>query len=159
MSMANTAAALYHRKADTSLTEEDNNAAVTTVFRDEIRTAVMYALRDIPAGEEIMWDYGIGCEPSPNPTPTKPLRTVTNVTDNEVGPQGNDMKCLAVSVKDSFDEGFAILDCASGTHICKNKEHAQNIRPCMSGSMQIRKHLWNKWRTITRNIHIILRVR
>ena len=54
MSMANTAAALYHREADTSLTEEDNNAAVTTVFRDKIRTAVMYALRDIPAGEEIM---------------------------------------------------------------------------------------------------------
>ena len=38
-------------------------------------------------------------------------------------------------MKDSFDEGFAILDCASGTHICKNKEHAQNIRPCMSGNI------------------------
>ena len=135
MSMANTAAALYHRETDTSLTEEDNNATVTTGLRDKIRTAVTYALRDIPAGEEIMWDYGIGCEPSPNPTPTKPLRTVTHVTDNEVGPQGNDMKCLAVSVKDSFDEGFAILDCASGTHICKNKEYAQNIQPCMPGSI------------------------
>ena len=39
-----------------------------------------------------MWDYGIGYESSPNPTPTKPLKTVTDVTDNEVGPQVNDMK-------------------------------------------------------------------
>ena len=40
LSMANSAAALYHRGLDISLTEEDNNSAVTVVLRDGIRTAV-----------------------------------------------------------------------------------------------------------------------
>ena len=71
--MANTAAALYHREADISLTEQDNNAAVTVVLRDGNRTAVMYALRRILVGEEIMWDYDIEQEPTPTHTPTKRL--------------------------------------------------------------------------------------
>ena len=159
LSMANTAAALYHREADISLTEQDNNAAVTVVLRDGNRTAVMYALRRILVGEEIMWDYDIEHEPTPNHTPAKRLDNniitpygntnsdkhpppdtdvcfdITDSQEEDMKCLEEDMKCLAVAVKDSFDEGFAILDCASGTHICKNKEYAQNIRPCMSGSI------------------------
>ncbi len=148
LSMANTAAALYHREADISLTEQDNNAAVTVVLRDGNRTAVMYALRKILVGEEIMWDYDIENEPTPNHTPAKKLGNniitsygntnsdkhpppdtevcfdITDSQEKDMKCLEEDMKCLAVAVKDSFDEGFAILDCASGTHICKNKEYA-----------------------------------
>ena len=43
---------------------------------------------------------------------------------------------LAIPVtKDSFDEDFAILDCASGTHICKSPLHAMNTQPCRIGNI------------------------
>ena len=92
------------------------------MLRDGNRTAVMYALRRILVGEEIMWDYDIEQEPTPTHTPTKRLgnNIVTSDIDeqslpyNDVSPdmtvpRDTDMRCLAVTMKDSFDEGFAIL--------------------------------------------------
>ena len=70
-----------------------------------------------------MWDYNIEHEPTPSPTPTKPLGNFStqyrNADSDEDTPPNTEFKCLATSVKDPFDAGFAILDCASGTHLCK----------------------------------------
>merc|ERR1719223_607538 len=70
MSMANTAEGLYDRMADNSLTREHNNAAVTVVMNNNEPAAVMYAVRDIAAGEEIMWDYNVHENDSVLSTPT-----------------------------------------------------------------------------------------
>ena len=87
--MANAADGLYDRISDISLTDADNNADTAILETSEARkigvrtigtqpTLVLYALRDIPPDEEIMWDYdGLevpddpqegGGEPPPIPT-------------------------------------------------------------------------------------------
>ena len=72
----------------------------------------MNATRWILAHEEIMWDYGMEEENTSN----------TSVV-------------LAKPLKDSFHPDFVMFDCASGTNLCKNKEYAQNGRPCKTGQI------------------------
>jgi hypothetical protein len=42
-------------------------------------------------------------------------------------------RCLATTHRDSFDEDFVLLDCASGTHLCISPTRAINKKPCKIG--------------------------
>ena len=54
----------------------------------------------------------------------------TNDTDDAV----EDIdRCLVTNQRDSFDEDFVLLDCASGTHLCTSRKHAMNEQPCKRG--------------------------
>ena len=79
LSMANTAEGLYDRVTDISLTREHNNAAVTVVMENEQAVAIMYAIRDITTGEEIMWDYDVQHEYEPRPPSPKHAQTGTRL--------------------------------------------------------------------------------
>ena len=165
LSMSNTAEGLYDRVTDTSLTSEHNNAAVTVVPINEQPVAIMYAIRDIPRGEEIMWDYNVhhdndSSPPSPISTPIRnmfaegqhaeerlsaAIKTIThNISRMDGHPQlafttsdsditENADRCLATTQRDSFDENFVLLDCASGTHLCISPTRAINKKPCKRG--------------------------
>ena len=77
------------------------SATVTVVFREGTRTAIMYATRKILAGEEIMWNYGIG-QDSPNSTPTKLMTTgemgCSDIADDIVPPETRSRGSLPVSI-------------------------------------------------------------
>jgi len=79
LSMSNTAEGLYNRITDMSLTREHNNAAVTVVPINEQPVAIMYAIRDIPRGEEIMWDYNVQHEYEPRSPSPKHAQTGTRL--------------------------------------------------------------------------------
>jgi hypothetical protein len=143
--MANTAAGLHDRTLDRSLEREDNNAAVKIMMRDGNLVAILYAISIILPGEEILWDYGIcyddddedasedivpaGRHPQPAAHPFGGAPT-----DHRSGPFSS--RCLMVSAaEESFRHDCVILDCASGTNLCKSKNHASNIRPCVRGTI------------------------
>jgi hypothetical protein len=56
-SMANDPTGLYNRLQDTILGPEDANAAVAMVDRGGRHDAVLYAVRFIERGEEVLWNY------------------------------------------------------------------------------------------------------
>ena len=58
-SFSNTAHGMYDRHTDTTLTINDNNAAVQLVERNGRTVPVLYSIKDIPPMQEILWDYGI----------------------------------------------------------------------------------------------------
>jgi hypothetical protein len=140
VSMANTAAGLYDRMFDTSLRRKDNNAAVKVIMRDGALVAVLYAIRTIPPGEEILWDYGI-YKDDDDDTPAKgtpaSLRHTPTMSTPVAGPfssNSSSEKCLATTTgKDSFHPDFVILDSASGTNLCRSEKHASDLKACNTG--------------------------
>ena len=42
---------------------------------------------------------------------------------------------MVKAAEESFHHDYVILDCASGTNICKSENHASSIRPCIRGSI------------------------
>ena len=76
-SFSNTADGLYDRHTDTTLTIDDNNAAVQLVARNGRNVAVLYSIKDIPPMQEILWDYGID-EDAGTTTPPRPERQLTH---------------------------------------------------------------------------------
>jgi hypothetical protein len=93
-----------------------NNAAVKMIVRNGISTAVMCATANILQGEEIKWGHSEG-DQEPRATPKVEI-------------------CLNTSLsKDSFHADYVILDCASGTNLCKSRRHANDVKPCVRGTI------------------------
>jgi hypothetical protein len=116
------------------------------MMRDGNLVAILYAISIILPGEEILWDYGICYDDddedasedisvpvSRRPQPSAHLFGVAS-PDHRNGPFSS--RCLMVSAaEDSFRHDYVILDCASGTNLCKSRNHASNIRPCVRGTI------------------------
>lgn len=130
LSMSNTAEGLYNRITDMSLTREHNNAAVTVVPINEQPAAIMNMLPGGRHAEERL---------------SAAIKTIThNISSMDGHPQlafstsdfditENADRCLATTHRDSFDEDFVLLDCASGTHLCISPTRAINKKPCKIG--------------------------
>ncbi len=65
-SMANDPSGLYNRLLDVSLHPEDANAAVAIVRRDDRKQALLYSIRHITSGEEVLWSYNARDDPQPD---------------------------------------------------------------------------------------------
>ena len=78
-SFSNTAHGMYDRHTDTTLTINDNNAAVQIVVRNGLNVAVLYSIKNIPPMQEILWDYGIQFDEEAGPTtPHRPEPQLTH---------------------------------------------------------------------------------
>ena len=70
---------MYDRHTDTTLTINDNNAAVQIVVRNGLNVAVLYSIKNIPPMQEILWDYGIQFDEEAGPTtPHRPEPQLTH---------------------------------------------------------------------------------
>jgi hypothetical protein len=105
--------------------------------------AILYAISIILPGEEILWDYGICNDDDDDLSEDRsvpvsrrtPLATHTSdvyAPEHRTGPFSS--RCLTASMgKDSFHPDYVILDCASGTNLCKSRKHARDTRLCVRG--------------------------
>ncbi len=127
-SIANCPLRLYDRVLDESYGKEDANAAVQTIVRNGLISAILYAKRHINSGQEILWNYPeVGDENC-------------EMENRELVAQrgGHDQtdSCLAISSPNNpFDVSYAILDTASSTHVCKSRIHAHDMVPCSEGAI------------------------
>jgi hypothetical protein len=123
-SIANCPTRLYNRVLDESYGKEDANAAVQTVIRDGQPLAILYATRHINSGEEILWNYPEWGDDSLE-IEDRELITSTLMTVES---------CYATTITSNpFDAGYAILDTASSTHVCKSAQYAYDMLPCAQG--------------------------